>query len=210
MAANGLGALLTGGVVLIFVFTKFREGAWIVVALIPILVILFFAIHRHYQDLARRLSLQNYGAPARVLRHRVIVPVSSVHRGTLAALHYARTLSDDVTAVHVSNDAVAAEEVRRAWDQWGDGVRLVVLESPYRLLLEPLLDYIERISAQRQRTETLTIVVPQFVPQRSWHNLLHAHTAGFLRLALLFRPGIVITSVPYQIGRRMARGEGVA
>ena len=94
------------------------------------------------------------------------------------------------------------------WDQWGDGVRLVVLESPYRLLLEPLLEYIERVASQRQRAETITIVVPQFVPRSSWHNILHAQTAGFLRLALLFRPGIVITSVPYQLGLRGANEEG--
>jgi hypothetical protein len=91
---------------------------------------------------------------------------------------------------------------------WGDGVRLVVLDSPYRLLLEPLLDSVERISAHRQADETITIVVPQFVPFRSWHNLLHAQTAVFLRMALLFKPGIVITSVPYQLRAGDAVREG--
>jgi hypothetical protein len=105
--------------------------------------------------------------------------------------------------VHVSSDAVGTDELRRSWVRWGDGVRLVVLDSPYRLLIEPLLEYVERIAALRQRHETITIVVPQFVPQRAWHNLLHAQTAGLLRMALLFKPGIVITSVPYQLGARM-------
>jgi amino acid transporter len=203
MVINGFGALCTAIVALIFTITKFHDGAWIIVLLIPLLVWLFFGIHRHYEMLRRRLSLQDYGAPPSVGRHRVIVPVSSVHRGTLAALRYARSLSDDLTAVHVSNDAQGAEELRQQWARWGDGVRLVVLESPYRLLLEPLLDYVERIAAQRQRNETITIVVPQFIPRRPWHNLLHAQTAGFLRLALLFKPGIVITSVPYQVGTAM-------
>ena len=203
MLINGFGALCTAVVVVVFAVTKMNEGAYLVLILIPALVGLFVAIHRHYRSLAGRLSLADYGAPPRIRRHRVIVPISAVHRGTLAALRYARSLTDDVTAVHVSNDAVAADALRQQWNRWGDGVRLVVLESPYRLLLEPLLEYVQRVADERQRDETLTIVVPQFVPRRSWHNLLHAQTAGFLRLALMFRPGIVITSVPYQVGAAM-------
>jgi len=209
MLANGVGALCTAVVVVVFTVTKFTSGAWIVILLMPLLVLWFFAIHRHYLDLSARLSLDDYGAPPRVHRQRILVPVSSVHRGTLAALRYARSLSDDVTAIHVSSDPGGVAQVRQEWERWGDGVRLVVLDSPYRLLLEPLLDYIEEVSACRQRDEVLTIVVPQFVPYRSWHNLLHAQTAVFLRMALLFRPGIVITSVPYQI-RQSAAEEGNA
>ena len=128
----------------------------------------------------------------------MILPISGVHRGTLAALRYARSLSNDVTAVHVSIDTAEAERVQKKWERWGDGTRLVLLESPFRLMIEPLLDYIEEISAQRQPNETITIVVPQFVPRRWWANLLHTQTALWLRMALLFRPGIVITDVPYQ------------
>ncbi len=129
----------------------------------------------------------------------MILPVSGVHRGSLAALSYAQMLSDDVTAVYVAMDAAEAEKFQRKWETWGAGVRLQMLESPYRLLLEPLLTYIEQVSAQRQPREIITIVVPQFVPRRRWHNILHAQTATWLRLALLFKPGIVITSVPYQV-----------
>ncbi len=204
MLANGFGALCTAVVVVVFAVTKFTSGAWIVILLMPVLVAWFFAIHRHYRDLATGLSLDDYGAPPRVHRQRILVPVSSVHRGTLAALRYARSLSDDVTAIHVSSDPEGVARMRQEWERWGDGVRLVVLESPYRLLLEPLLDYVEVVAAQRQRDEVLTIVVPQFVPHRSWHNLLHAQTAVFLRMALLFRPGIVITSVPYQVRQSLA------
>jgi hypothetical protein len=122
-----------------------------------------------------------------------------VHQGTLAALNYARNLSDDITAVYISVDPVEAKVVQKKWEIWGEGVRLVILESPYRLLLEPLLEYIEEIAAKRQPKETITIVVPQFVPRIWWHNLLHTQTATWLQLALLFKPGIVITNVPYQI-----------
>ena len=207
MAVNGFGAVLTAIVALVFAVTKFTEGAWFVLVLIPTLVALFFAINRHYRDLAGRLSLEDFGAPGRISRHRVILPISGVHRGTVAALRYARTLSQDLTAVHVSLDAAEAEAIRRKWGLWGGGVRLVLLESPYRLLLEPVLDYIRKIADQRQPNEIITIVVPQFVPRKRWHNLLHAQTAMLLRMALLFRPGIVITNVPYQVDPALGQEE---
>ncbi|HNB54737.1 MAG TPA: APC family permease, partial [Anaerolineales bacterium] len=196
---NGFGALCTFVVMLVFGATKFRDGAWIVILLIPTLVAIFFAIHRHYRKLAESLSLQHQHEQVHIKRHRVLLPISGVHQGTLAALNYARVLSDDVTAIYVSLDQGEAERVRQKWEVWGEGVRLVILESPYRLLLEPLLEYIEEITAKRQPREMLTIVVPQFVPRVWWHNLLHAQTVTWLRLALLFKPGIVITDVPYQV-----------
>ncbi len=199
MAINGFGALCTAGVMLIFAVTKFHDGAWIVILLVPILVAIFSAIHSHYRDLAAHLSLEQYGGPPRISRQRVILAVSGVHRGTLAALRYARTLSDDITAVHICIEPVEAETLNRKWESWGDGIRLVVLDSPYRLFLEPLLGYIEEIAARRQPNEIITIIVPQFVPRRWWHNLLHNQTAMLLRLMLLFKPGIVIIDVPYQI-----------
>jgi amino acid transporter len=199
MIINGFGAICTGLVMLVFAVTKFRDGAWIVLLLMPCLVAIFSYIHRHYRNLAQDLSLEHYGAPPPIARHRVILPISGVHRGTMAALRYARNLSDDVTAVHVSLDPAEADRIRRKWESWGDGVRLVILDSPYRLLLEPLLGYIQEVADQRQPNETITIVVPQFVPTRWWNNLLHTQAALMLRLALLFKPGIVITDVPYQI-----------
>jgi amino acid transporter len=199
MALNGLGAVLTALVTMVFAVTKFQEGAWVVLLVLPAFVLVFLAIRGHYRETAEMLSLRHYGAPPQSGRHRVILPISSVHRGTLEALRYARALSHDVTAVHVSLDPAESERIRAKWDLWGDGVRLVVVDSPYRLLLEPLLDYITAIADERQPNETLTIVVPQFVPRRSWQNILHAQTALFLRMALLFRRGIVVTSVPYQL-----------
>ncbi len=197
---NGLGAFLTAVVTLVFAVTKFRDGAWLVIVVIPFFVFVFFRIRAHYRVMAQRLSLEDFGAPGvRIARHRVILPISGVHRGTVQALRYARALSDDVTAVYVSTEAAATEAVQRKWGQWGSGVRLVVLNSPYRLLLEPLLAYIQEVADRRQPNEVVTIVVPQFVPHRRWHELLHAQTAVLLRLALLFRPGIVITNVPYHV-----------
>ncbi len=201
MVVNAIGAAITAVVTVIFALTKFQDGAWVVLILIPALVAMFYAIHRHYLTLGQQLSLDAFGPPARVDRHRVILAISSIHRGTAAALHYARALAEDVTAVYVATEPEAADAIVRTWGRWGAGVRLVVVNSPYRLLIEPLLDYIRQVAARRQPNEVITIVVPQFVPDRRWHNLLHAQTAVMLRLALLFEPGIVITSVPYQVGR---------
>ncbi|MCS6842770.1 MAG: amino acid permease [Caldilineales bacterium] len=202
MMANGFGAVCTAIVMGIFAWTKFSEGAWIVLVLIPLLVLMLRRIHRHYTELAARLSLENYDAPPRAHRHRVIMPLSGVHRGTLAALRYARTLSSDVTAVHVCIDPEVAERVRQKWELWGEGVRLVILDSPYRLLLEPLMDYIAEVAAARQPNETITVVVPEFVTRHAWENLLHTQTAWTLRFAFRTMPGVVITTVPYQLDDR--------
>lgn len=199
IAANGLGAFCTAVVTLVFAVTKFTNGAWIVLILTPALVWMFIAIHRHYRHLAGQLSLDDYGEPPQISRHRVILPIGGVHKGSLTALNYARLLSDDVTAVHVLTDAAEAERLQRKWEEWGEGVRLVILDSPYRRMLEPLLEYIEELISRRQPNEMITVVVPQFVPSNWWANLLHMQTAVILRLALMFRPGIVITDVPYHV-----------
>jgi amino acid transporter len=199
MAINGFGAVCTAVVALVFSATKFLEGAWIVLVLIPLMVLLLQGIHKHYQRLERSLSLEGFGEPPPEPRHRVILPISSVHQGTLAALRYAQILSDDITAVHVSIDPEESKKVLREWTAWGKGVRLVILESPYRLFLEPLLQYIDGIASQRQPNETITIIVPQFVPKRWLYNILHTQTAMMLRLVLLFKRGVVITDVPYQV-----------
>lgn len=199
MIANGFGGLCTALVMMIFVVTKFAEGAWVVLVLIPLIVLLLRVIHHHYHDLARRLSLANYDMPPRAQRHRVIIPLSGVHRGTLLGLRYARTLSKDITAVHVSIDPEQTEKVRQKWDVWGEGVRLVILDSPYRLLMEPLMDYIAEVARGCQPNETITVVVPEFVTRYAWENLLHTQTALTLRFAFRTMPGVVITTVPYQL-----------
>ncbi len=199
MGVNALGAVVTGMVMVIFAVTKFSQGAWMVLILMPVLVLVFFRIHRHYRHLAARLTLEGFDPSPPPQRHRVILPISGVHQGTMAALQYAQLLSSDITAVHVSIDPVQAERVEQRWETWGEGVRLVVLESPYRLMHEPLLRYIRQLALSRQPNEIITVVVPQFVPKRWFDNLLHTQTATFLRLALLFIPGVIVTDVPYQV-----------
>ena len=200
MMINGFGAVCTAVVMVVFAVTKFREGAWVVLILTPLLVTIFFSIHHHYKRLAKKLSLDNFGViPPHAIRHRVIMPVSGVHQGTLAALRYARMLSDDITAVHVTIEPAEAEKVRQKWETWGEGVRMVMLDSPYRLFIEPILGYIADVAKQRQPGETITIVVPEFVAENRLSAALHTNTADLLRSQLKRQHGIVIINVPYHV-----------
>lgn len=200
MFINGFGAICTAIVMMVFAVTKFKDGAYLVLILIPILVGVFWMIHRHYNNLAKNLSLENFGViPPHSHRHRVIMPVSGVHQGTLAALRYARMLSDDVTGVHIVIEPDEAEKTRKKWETWGDGVRLVMLDSPYRLFIEPLLEYIADLADKRQPGETITVVVPEFVSDNRLTDALHTNTANILRSQLRNQHGIVITNVPYHV-----------
>ncbi|MBL8080782.1 MAG: APC family permease [Anaerolineales bacterium] len=200
MIVNGVGAVCTFIVMMVFAITKFHDGAYVVLFLIPALVGIFWMIHRHYNGLAKKLSLDNFGIiPPHSIRHRVIMPVSGVHQGTLAALRYARMLSDDVTAVHVVVEPAESEKVRAKWETWGEGVRMVLLDSPYRLFIEPILGYISDIAEHRQPGETITIVVPEFVSDSRVTATLHTNTAEILRSQLKHQHGIVITNVPYHV-----------
>lgn len=199
MAANAIGAVMTAVVMVVFAITKFVDGAWTVILLIPALVWVFSSIHRHYQKLAAELSLESYSAPNRINRQRVIMPIGGVHKSTLSALRYAKTLSDDITAVHVSIDPADTRKLQEKWEKWGDGYRLVVLDSPYRLFIEPLLEYIEELDAAKGPNEIISIVVPQFIPRHFWNGWLHTNTADTLRRVLLYRKDIVIMEVPYQV-----------
>jgi amino acid transporter len=199
MLINGLGSISTFVVMIVFAATKFKDGAWIVILLTPCLVAVFFSIHHHYKSLAKQLSLVDHRSQAKVTRNRVIMPVSSIHKGTLAALRYARTLSDDITAVHVSTDFKESEKVEAKWQEWGEGYRLIILNSPYRVFFEPLMEYIDRIEKTCKPGDVITIVVPQFVPRNFVTSFLHTRTAESLRKILLNRENIVITEVPYQV-----------
>ncbi len=200
MLVNGFGAVCTAVVMMVFAITKFKDGAYLVLFLIPFVVFIFWLIHRHYNNLAKKLSLENFGIiPPHTHRHRVIMPVSGVHQGTLAGLRYARMLSDDVTCLHIVIEPDDAEKTRKKWETWGEGVRLVMLDSPYRLFVEPLLEYIAGIAENRQHGEIITVVVPEFVSNNRLSGTLHTNTAEILRAQLKNQHGIVITNVPYHV-----------
>jgi hypothetical protein len=194
---NALGAVLTAIVLVVVCVTKFTEGAWIIVALIPLLVFHFLAIKRHYKGVAAQLSLRE--ATVAPKRHNiVIVPIGGVHRAVVQALEYARALSDDVRAVYVDVDPRATAEIRELWERWGHGVRLEIIASPFRSVIQPLLEYIA-LSGDERPDDFITVLLPEFVPARWWQHLLHNQRALLIKGALLFRRKVIVTSVPYHL-----------
>ena len=197
---NGLGATATGLVMLIIATTKFTHGAWLVTLLIPGMVLAFLAIRRHYGEVARQLSV-DMAQPRRSPRgHTVLVLVGDVHRGTLPALEYAQALSPSARAVYVELDSDLTRRMEERWGTWGSGMPLVVLRSPYRSVVSALLEYLDHLQRQMP-DEVITMILPEFVPARWWQHLLHNQTALLIKGALLFRPGVVVTSVPYHLQR---------
>jgi amino acid transporter len=194
---NLIGAVLTSLVLMVVALTKFAEGAWIIVVLIPLLVVWFRSIHKHYLGVGAQLTLQDW-VPEPGRHNTVLVPIGGVHRAVVTAIQYARTLSPDVRAVYVDVDPRVTAEIRKLWEEWGEGVPLVVLDSPYRSLMEPLLEYIGQVDDERP-DHFVTILLPEFVPARWWHHLLHNQRALLIKGALLFRPSIVVTSVPFHL-----------
>jgi hypothetical protein len=173
MVVNGFGAIVTAIVTIVFAATKFVNGAWIVIILTPTLVAIFFSIHRHYRSLAASLSLDRSKPRIQLKRHRVILPLSGVNEGSLIALHYARLLSDDITAVYICMNPVEAESIQKKWEVWGEGVRLVILDSPYRLLIEPLLDFIGDVTKKDCHNRCTAICTSYLVAQPASHANRH-------------------------------------
>jgi amino acid transporter len=197
-ALNGAGALATAVVAVIIGLSKFSHGAWIVVVLIPCMIALFVAIRRHYDDVAVQLSVEGVVRAAPPAGHTVLVLVGDVHRGTLPALEYAQALSPTARGVYVEVDAEQRRRFEERWTRYADGMPLVVLHSPYRSVTGPLLDYLDLLRRQAPGG-MVTIVLPEFVPARWWQHLLHNQTALLIKGALLFRKGVVVTSVPYHL-----------
>ncbi|NTU83333.1 MAG: APC family permease [Chloroflexales bacterium] len=199
---NGIGATLTAVVLVVLSVTKFTHGAWVVMVLIPLLVILFQVIHRHYIGVAEQLSLTTAAKPIPVRRLTAICLVSGIHKGVLPALELAKSLApDNVTAVYVNLDPEHIERVKTRWAEWGCEVPLVVLESPYRSLITPLMNYIDEIEG-RYRDGHVMVILPEFIPLRWWEHLLHNQTGLILRTALMFRKGKTVISVPYKLERK--------
>jgi amino acid transporter len=194
---NGTGALVTGIVLIVIAATKFTHGAWMVVVLIPTIVFGFFRIQGHYARLAKRLSLEGYTMP-RPRHNTVLILAANINRGVLPALSYAKSISHDVRAVYVEQDPEATARLQAKWEKWGMEIPLVVLESPYRSLTEPVLRYIDQVEAERD-DDLITVVIPEFVAPRIWEKLLHNHSGLMLKLALLWKRDVVVTNVRYWV-----------
>ncbi|MFL5568203.1 MAG: APC family permease [Gemmatimonadaceae bacterium] len=197
-ALNGLGAVATGVVSILQIATKFIEGAWIVVLIIPLIILLLRKIHRHYVQFASDVKF-NGQSPIAPLHHSVVVPVNGITKATAGALVYASAISDEVVAAYIEVDKRATEKLKADWEEWDIGIPLVVIPSPYRSVLRPLVEYVDNLRLVLPG-ELVTVVVPEIVPKRWWEHLLHNKTALYIRTAFLFKPNVVVTTVPFLLG----------
>jgi len=204
-ALNGLGATATAITLLVVLVEKFLAGAWLTLIVIPALIAGFLQVRRHFQTVARQLSLRGLPPSLRPApTPRIVVPISEIHRGVVDAIAFARSVSPDVTAVYVELEPGAGERVRREWQDWWPDVPLVVMPSPYRSIVGPLLDFLDETDRHHNDGQLAAVVLPEFVPARRWQSLLHNHTAQLLKAALLYhrrRLGYqrVIIDVPYHL-----------
>jgi len=195
-AINAIGAVVTAVVLVVVVIAKFGEGAWMTLLILPILVWLLLAIHKHYMQVQDALVLDRLDDPVPEVRPPVvIVPIGRLDRAAAQAVAFARSISPAVKAVHITTSEESAKEFRERWDHWSGRVPLDVIESPYRALVPPLLRYIDSIDKRDDRP--VTVVLASFVPHTWWEWLLHSQTSIRLKASLLFRPNTIVIDVPY-------------
>lgn len=197
---NAFGAMTTFVVLLVIAVSKFTHGAWIVLILIPFFVLVFTRIYNHYIMVGKELSLTGVDLPVGLspVKHTVVIPISGIHRGVIEALRYAISISGDVRACYVEINPETTERVQKEWLKWAPQIPFVVLKSPYRSVIRPLIDYIEDVE-EISRDDIVTVIIPEFVTAKWWHKLLHNQTALLIRAALLFQKGKVVTSVRYHL-----------
>jgi amino acid transporter len=199
---NAVGSVATFVVLMIIAITKFAAGAWVVLVVVPLIILLFVAIKRHYAYLSRELAIEPFQVRPEAMNHTVVVLVGRVHKGVIKAVNYARSLRPNhLIAVYVAFEDEDREEMERQWEEFGFDMPLEIVASPYRELVEPVERYLEELDA-RWDNDTVTVVIPEFVLGRLFdpRNLLHGQTALALKAALLKREGVVVTSVPYHVG----------
>ena len=197
---NGLGAFTTGLATIIIAGTKFLHGAWIVMGLLPLFITWFRSVHAHYIAVEQQIGLERDHRPPQPKRDTVIIPIGNVNRAVLRAVDYARSHARDVRAVLVDVDKEETALAEIKWAQWGCGVPLIVLPSPYRSVLRSLLDYIEEL-LQKDPNGWVTVVLPEILPARWWQNILHNQRALMLKAALLFKDRVILTDVPFHLER---------
>jgi hypothetical protein len=204
---NGVGALVTGMTLIIVGVSKFAQGAWITILLIPLLVATFLQIRTHYREVADQLSIRGASLPRRSFTPlRVVVPISGVHRGDSDAVDFACSIADHVTAVYIELEPGAGTRIREKWNQLWPDVPLVIVQSPYRSIVGPLLDFLDETDAAQDDGQLAAVVLPDFVPAKWWQSLLHNQTAWLIKTTLLYRRrhlGFqrIIVDVPYHLQR---------
>jgi amino acid transporter len=200
LIVNGIGAVTTGIATVIIAVTKFMQGAWIVFLLVAALIMIFRGIRRHYKAVAEQVMLTRDARPPRPRRNLVLIPIGAVNKAVVRAVDYARSRGGEVRAVLIDVDKEETAVVEIKWAQWGCGVPLIVLPSPYRSILGALLDYVEE-NLDKDPDCWITVVLPEILPARWWQNILHNQRALLLKGALLFKDRVVLTDVPFHLTR---------
>jgi Amino acid permease len=197
-AINSLGAILTFAVLIIFCFTKFIEGAWIIIVLTPMFLFGITKINKHYQAVANELRI-NFDEPLPTHGSVIIVPIAGIHKVVASTIIYAKTLSPNVIAFYVAKSEEDADRMEQKWEQWNPGVRLVTFVSRFRTVVEPLVEFIERVDYRVHDKDRVMVLLPQFIVRKWWHRLLHNQSAFRIRASLLSRKEVVVATVPYHL-----------
>ncbi len=198
LAINGLGAVVTGIVTVVVAVTKFIHGAWVILILVPIMVLTFRTIHKHYLDVKAQLDFDNY-IHKDALKHTVIIPAASLTNVVANTVDYALEISDDVRLVHISTDNEFTEKFKKKLAGWNPGVELVILNSPYRSVMDPLVNYIKEVDETKAPGEVVTVLIPEFVTCKWWHRFLHNQTGLMLQNLLVWQTNVVVTTVPLHL-----------
>ncbi len=201
LAINAFGAIITTIVVGIIIVTKFMHGAWIVIVFLPTMVYIFKKIKEHYNQLAAQLALPNPIIPDKREKKKnfVIVAVASPNQAVVKTMQYARTISDEITAINVFNDPVKGREIEDKWKQLEPDIKLVTIYSPYRMIIDPILEYVQELEDKKDPNDYITIIIPEFETNKWWHRLLHSQTAIVLRERLILNKDVIVTTIPYHI-----------
>jgi amino acid transporter len=197
---NGADAVLTSSILIIVAITKFALGAWIVVILIPMIVSVFLFIHRHYEHVAEQLRIVPGQLPPNKIGQLVLVPIEDVNYASLRAIAFARTISKDVVVLHISADPKRTQKVKQKMDMYASDLRFIIVDSPYRAFVRPMLSYIDALHSQ-QPDAFVTIVLPEFITAHWWESFLHNRTANRLRKAFELHPNVAVVLVPYLLER---------
>jgi amino acid transporter len=202
LAINAFGAVVTGTVVLVIAVTKFMYGAWIVLLFIPTMILIFKKINNHYKDMAEQLHLpledESFIEPPQG-KHYIVVPVATPTRVVAETLRYAKAIGDEVIALSVATDEEAGRKIEEKWNRWNPHVTLTMVYSPYRLVIQPIIHFIEKLERKKQPEDFITVVIPEFETKKWWHRLLHNQTGFILRTLLIFNENVAVTTIPYHL-----------
>ena len=198
---NGADAILTTSILIIVIITKFLYGAWIIILLIPMIIPLFLFIHKHYNRVAEQLRLLSMQSPPpQTIEHSILMPIDDVNYASLRAMSFARTICKDITALHIATDAARAEKIQQKMQTYAPDIKLVIIESPLRAFMRPLLTYVDMHHRQHPHG-FVTIVLPEFITAHWWERFLHNRTAEHLTQAFKRHPNIAVVNVPYLLKR---------